>query len=128
MHSTPRYATWIVRDESRADLYSLGAVLYRMLAGKTYLDFDERETPRAQSDNVQRIFREQPQPPSTHNRRVPAWLDQVVLRTLAKAPGDRYGSADELRAALQRTKPAVAAAPAVAAGSARDHRERRLPG
>ncbi len=89
-----------VRDDPRIDIYALGAVLYRMLTGQTYLDFDPRETPRSQSENVQRIFHEEPQAPSTHIPRVPARLDGLVLKTLAKDPEDRYATASELEAAL----------------------------
>jgi formylglycine-generating enzyme required for sulfatase activity len=89
-----------VRDDPRLDLYALGAVLYRALTGRTYLDFDPHETPRAQAANVARIYEEDPLPPSQHNGKVPGWLDAVVLQTLAKQPGQRYGSAAELQRAL----------------------------
>jgi serine/threonine protein kinase len=96
-----------VRDDPRVDVYALGAVLYRMLTGRTYLEFDQRETPRAQVTNVERICSEQPAPPSTHGGHIPAWLDEVVLKALAKQPADRYASADELRdAMLQQGKSA----------------------
>jgi serine/threonine-protein kinase len=100
-----------VRDDPRADLYALGAVLYRMLTGRTYLDFDQRDTPGAQARNVGRIQTEQPQPPSVHNRRVPAWLDAVVLRALAKRSAGRHANAGELLAALARK--GVASSPPV---------------
>ena len=99
-----------VRDDPRVDVYAVGAVLYRMLTGQPYLDFDQRETPGAQADNVYRIRNEQPPPPSAHNRRVPAWLDGVVLKALAKQPEQRYAGAEELRAALLRQAPRAAAA------------------
>jgi serine/threonine protein kinase len=91
-----------VRDDPRVDVYALGAVLYRMLTGRPYLEFDQRETPAAQAENVYRIHRDLPKPPSAFNRRIPGWLDQVVLRALAKQPGDRYPGADALRVALLR--------------------------
>ncbi|HSJ55909.1 MAG TPA: serine/threonine-protein kinase, partial [Anaerolineae bacterium] len=73
-----------VRDDPRIDVYAVGAVLYRMLAGRPYLGFDERETPGAQADNVYRIRHEAPAVPSIYNPAVPAWLDAVVLKALAK--------------------------------------------
>jgi serine/threonine-protein kinase len=96
-----------VRDDPRADLYALGAVLYRMLTGRTYLEFDPREIPGAQAENVLRIRSQAPLPPSVHNRRVPPWLDGVVLKALAKRPADRYANAGELRSALWRREAAI---------------------
>jgi serine/threonine protein kinase len=99
------------RDDPRVDVYALGAVLYRMLTGQPYLTFDQRETPAAQAQNVYRIGQEPPQPPSTHNRRIPAWLDAVVLRALAKRPEDRYADAAALRSALLQRVPGATATP-----------------
>lgn len=101
-----------VRDDPRIDVYALGAVLYRMLTGRTYLEFDQRETPGAQADNVLLIRREPPIAPSAHNPAVPAQLDAVVRKALAKQPGGRYTSANEMRAALLRKPmPAPVSAP-----------------
>ncbi len=102
-----------VRDNPRVDIYALGAILYRALTGRMYLDFDQRDTPRAQSDNVQRITSQEPVPPSSHNRRIPSWLEAVVLKALAKQPEDRYASAEEFRSALL-SPPSEQAVPAVA--------------
>jgi serine/threonine protein kinase len=84
-----------MRDNSRLDVYALGAALYRMLTGRPYLDFDQRETPAATASNVMRIQNEQPKPPSTQHRRVDAWLDAVVLKALAKRPEDQYATPRE---------------------------------
>ena len=98
-----------VRDDPRVDVYALGAVLYRMLAGQTYLDFDQRDTPHAQADNVYRIHSQPPAPPSSFRPQVPAWLDTAVLTALAKEPGQRYASVAALRAALRQRRPPEAA-------------------
>ncbi|MBN1934899.1 MAG: SUMF1/EgtB/PvdO family nonheme iron enzyme, partial [Anaerolineae bacterium] len=111
-----------VRDDPRLDLYALGAVLYRMLTGRTYLDFDVQETPRAQANNVARICDEVPHLPSVYNRQVPAWLDGVVLRALEKRPEARYADAGQMRVALMGqverqaspARPAATPAPAAA--------------
>ncbi len=100
-----------VRDDPRVDIYALGAVLYRMLAGRTYLDFDQRDTPGAMADNVHRIRNQPPARLGVYGRRIPDWLDTVVLRALAKDPEDRYASADALLAALVERASIVAQAP-----------------
>jgi polar amino acid transport system substrate-binding protein len=89
-----------VRDDPRVDVYALGAVTFRALTGRTYLDFDERETPGAQADNVQRIRREPPNPPSSYSASVPPRLDGVVMRALAKNPDRRYATTEAFAAAL----------------------------
>lgn len=100
-----------VRDDPRIDIYALGAVLYRALTGRAYLDFDQRDTPRAQADNVQRIYTNQPIPPSRHNPHIPAWLDGVVLKALAKQPEARFADTAGLRAALLQQTPISAPTP-----------------
>ena len=102
-----------VRDDPRVDVYAVGAVLYRMLIGRPYLEFDLRETPSAQARNVGLIQTAVPVSPSTHNGRVPSWLDAVVLKALAKRPEERYSSAAALgEALLRRETPQVAGTPA----------------
>ena len=91
-----------VRDDPRVDIYAMGVLLYRMAAGCPYLDFATETTPVAQAENISLIRRQVPRPLEQVNPRVPEALSRPIERALRKAPEERFGSAEELRAALQR--------------------------
>jgi beta-lactam-binding protein with PASTA domain/predicted Ser/Thr protein kinase len=82
--------------DQRSDLYSLGIVLYELLTGKTPFD---GETP---VEIAMKHLSNAPKPPSRLRPDIPPELDMVVLRALAKNPDDRYQSADEMEADLER--------------------------
>ncbi len=82
--------------DQRSDLYSLGVVLYELLTGKTPFD---GETP---VEIAMKHLSNTPEPPSKLRPDIPPELDMVVLRALAKNPDDRYQSADEMEADLER--------------------------
>jgi Tol biopolymer transport system component/tRNA A-37 threonylcarbamoyl transferase component Bud32 len=88
------------RSDPRIDLYALGALLYRALTRRPYADFHDGTTPADIGHNLDLIRHHQPVPPSTHSRLVPPWLDDLVLRLLAKRPEDRPGTASEVYALL----------------------------
>ena len=75
----------------RTDVYSLGMVLYEMLAGKPPFTGD---SPVAVA--YQQLSQTAP-PPSTHNPDVPPALDAIVMRAMSKNPDERQASADEIR-------------------------------
>jgi beta-lactam-binding protein with PASTA domain/predicted Ser/Thr protein kinase len=82
--------------DPRSDLYSLGVVLYELLTGKTPFEGD---TP---VEIAMKHLSAAPKPPSKLRPDIPPELDMVILRALAKDPDDRYQSADEMEADLER--------------------------
>ncbi len=77
--------------DARSDTYSLGCVMYEMLAGRP---------PFAGKEGFVKRFTEAPPRPSSHRKDIPAWLETVVMRTLAREPDDRYPTAEDLVRAL----------------------------
>lgn len=80
--------------DARTDLYALGCVLYTMLAGVPPFQGEA-----AISVAWQQLHHE-PEPIAVRRPEVPAPLAALVDRLLAKDPGDRPGSAAQVRAAL----------------------------
>jgi serine/threonine protein kinase len=76
--------------DHRVDLFSLGVVLFELLAGR--MPF-EGSTP---TEIIDRILHEVPPPPSRYATSVPASLDAIVARALEKDPVFRYQQASDL--------------------------------
>jgi eukaryotic-like serine/threonine-protein kinase len=81
--------------DSRADLFSVGVVLYQLLTDKRPFDGDN------DFSIIHQIIGHTPAPPSSFNARLPPAIDAVVARALAKDREQRFASARDFASALQ---------------------------
>jgi len=81
--------------DSRADLYSVGAILYKMLTGRTPFVGENYNTV------IINIINREPPPPRKWNLEIPMDLDSVIMRALARKREDRYLDAKEFIEALE---------------------------
>jgi serine/threonine protein kinase len=79
-----------------ADVYSLGAILYELLAGRPPFQGE------AWAKLVDRVLHEDPAPPSKLHADTPADLDLICLKCLEKSPERRFARAEELAEELTR--------------------------
>lgn len=80
--------------DQRADLFSLGSVLYALLAG------DSPCRANGTLATLKRLSEESPRPVHEVNPATPRWLSDLIAKLLAKNPDDRIGSAREVSALL----------------------------
>jgi hypothetical protein len=97
--------------DHRTDVYSLGATLYELLARRPLHDGSDRAT------LLHQILHEEPRPPRSVDRSIPAELETIILKAVAKEPDERYASARELAGDLRRfleDRPILARRPSLA--------------
>jgi len=92
--------------DGRSDIYSLGTVIFEMLAGRRPFI---GTTPQAV---LAQIVTEPVPSVRSIRAEIPAHIDEIVQRSLAKEPEKRFGSAAEMAAALSAITSGVTAAPA----------------
>jgi eukaryotic-like serine/threonine-protein kinase len=100
----PEIALGEAQVDGRADLYSLGCVAYYLLTGQ--LVFNENNATALALAHVQK----EPIPPSQRTElAIPAELEAIIMRLLAKKPEDRLRSAQELQRQLRLIRPRIKA-------------------
>jgi len=84
--------------DQRSDLFSLGIVLYELVAGRTPFKRD------SEGSTIQSILNELPEPVARYKAGVPEGLQRIIDKLLDKDPEMRYQTASDLRADLLREK------------------------
>ena len=87
---SPEIARGIKEIDERSDLYSLGVVLYEMVAGRPPFEGNFYTL-------LEKHIREAPIPPNRFNSLIPSKLNYIIMKLLKKDPGQRYRSAIELK-------------------------------
>jgi len=94
-YMSPEQCLGFAPVDHRSDIYSLGCILYEMVAGRLPFSGGLSE--------VKMALRYQPAvPPRWHNRELPGELDELIMRMLAKRPSDRPDNMIDLSRALER--------------------------
>lgn len=82
--------------DGRADVYSLGVTLYELLALRPAFEAEDRRT------LLRKVLDEEPVPPRKIDRAIPADLETITLKAMAKEPAERYQTAAAFRDDLRR--------------------------
>ncbi len=97
--------------DHRADIYSMGVLLFQMLTG--VLPFDGN----GMGEVLVKQVTQPPPAPRGLNPQIPPSVEQIILRCLAKRPDDRFGTMKDLRDALLDPDRYLASGPPVVRSS-----------
>ncbi len=90
------------KPSEQMDLYAIGVTLYHMLT---------RKYPYGEIEPFQRPRFGEPVPPTRYRPDIPQWLENLILKAVARDPERRFETADELLLAIERGAARPLAAP-----------------
>ena len=93
-YMSPEQANGDEDIDYRADVYSMGAMFYEMVMGKRLFEGTVNQI-------LAKILTEEPQLPSEIKPDIDPYLEEIILKSVAKDPDDRYENAKEMKEALE---------------------------
>lgn len=95
-YMAPEQTTGDLNADCRSDIYSLGATVYRLVAGRPPVEG------RNPAETIVKIQNEEPAKPTKYQLSIPPLFEGVILKMLAKSPGERFQTPTQLIADLDR--------------------------
>jgi serine/threonine protein kinase len=121
LYMSPEQCNGACEIDHRADIYSLGCVLFHLLTGRPLFDL------QGVGAIISAHLREPAPRPSSVAGPLPSGVDELVMRCLAKSPADRFATALELQQACDAILAQITATPAPSSVSAPVRRISQLP-
>ncbi|MFN7990867.1 MAG: serine/threonine-protein kinase [Candidatus Micrarchaeia archaeon] len=90
--------------DHRVDIYAVGTMVYEIACGKVPFEVEEKESPMADALKILHMQKfTAPQPPSARrpDLKIPAGLEAVIMKALAKKRDDRFATMKEMETAIE---------------------------
>jgi len=97
-YMSPEQVQGLQTLDSRTDIYSCGSILYELVTGQKLFDGE------AGFAIMQAHVEQAPRAPKSVDPAIPSFLEEIILRAVAKKPEERFQSADSFGQAIQQVR------------------------